>query len=314
MQYSAMPAIILHHFEQSPFSEKIRLILGHKRLAWKSVLVPRILPKPDLMPLTGGYRRTPVLQVGADIYCDTQVIVRALEAMHPQPALFPPALGGTANGVSALSLAMWSDRPFFQTAVSLIFGLLGDKVAPEFIEDRSKMRGAPFDVAAMRASVPQLRDQFRAHCAAVEAQLGEEGFLLGDFSLADVNAWMNIWYLRAHVPEEAERLLARFPKLRAWELRVRAIGHGARSEMSGAEALDVARAATPVTRDRTDPDDPAGRVPGDPVSVAPEDYAKDPVRGRLVALSAWHIAIRREDPRVGEVVVHFPRVGFAVTS
>ncbi|MEO1334102.1 MAG: glutathione S-transferase N-terminal domain-containing protein, partial [Myxococcota bacterium] len=64
-------SIILHQFERSPYSEKIRLALRIKNLDWVGVDVPVILPKPDLMPLTGGYRRTPVLQVGADIYCDT---------------------------------------------------------------------------------------------------------------------------------------------------------------------------------------------------------------------------------------------------
>lgn len=31
-----MPDLILHHYPSSPFSEKIRLILGYKKLAWKS--------------------------------------------------------------------------------------------------------------------------------------------------------------------------------------------------------------------------------------------------------------------------------------
>ena len=62
-----MPEIILHHYPTSPFSEKIRRIFGYKKLAWRSVEIPRSAPKPDLMPLTGGYRRTPVMQIGADI-------------------------------------------------------------------------------------------------------------------------------------------------------------------------------------------------------------------------------------------------------
>src|SRR5437764_378338 len=80
---------ILHHFEASPFSEKIRVIFGFKRIAWQSVLIPRILPKPDLMPLTGGYRRTPVMQIGADVFCDTAIIMRELELRYPEPTLFP---------------------------------------------------------------------------------------------------------------------------------------------------------------------------------------------------------------------------------
>ena len=59
-----MADLILHHYATSPFSEKLRLIMGYKKLAWKSVIIPQILPKPDLVALTGGYRKTPVLQIG----------------------------------------------------------------------------------------------------------------------------------------------------------------------------------------------------------------------------------------------------------
>src|SRR5712691_4383165 len=125
--------IILHHFENSPFSEKVRVVFGLKNVAWTSVLISRIMPRPDLMPLTGGYRRTPVMQIGADIFCDTQIIIRELEARFPSPTLFP---GGHA-GVPWM-LGMWTDRSFFQSTVSLVFGALGDKAPQDFIEDRSK--------------------------------------------------------------------------------------------------------------------------------------------------------------------------------
>ncbi|RZI55153.1 MAG: glutathione S-transferase family protein, partial [Pseudomonas sp.] len=71
-----MSELILHHYPTSLFAEKARLMLGFKGLSWRSVNIPSIMPKPDLMPLTGGYRKTPVLQVGADIYCDTALIAR----------------------------------------------------------------------------------------------------------------------------------------------------------------------------------------------------------------------------------------------
>ena len=74
-----MTDIILHHYGLSPFAEKVRIGLGLKQAAWKSVDIPNVMPKPDLMPLTGGYRKTPVMQVGADIYCDTQLIMLELE-------------------------------------------------------------------------------------------------------------------------------------------------------------------------------------------------------------------------------------------
>lgn len=81
-----MADIILHHYGTSPYSEKVRLGLGLKGLAWASVEIPVIMPKPDLTALTGGYRKTPVLQIGADIYCDSQLIMRELERRQPSPS------------------------------------------------------------------------------------------------------------------------------------------------------------------------------------------------------------------------------------
>ena len=301
--------IILHHFDESPFSEKVRLVFGLKHIAWESVRIARIMPRPDLMPMTGGYRRTPVMQIGADIYCDTQIILRELERRFPEPTLFPRGCEGVASAT-----AMWTDRSFFQSTVNLVFGTLADKVPPDFIADREKLRGAKFDVAAMASAIPQMRDQFRAHVQWIEAQLGEKrNWMCGDQpSLTDINAYMNVWYLRASLPGEADRLLAEFANTRAWETRIRAVGHGQRREMSTAAALDIAAGATPQTAMLSDPNDPNGRKPGDRVEVMPDDYGRIKVSGEIVALSSEHIAIRRHDPRAGEVVVHFPRAGFTV--
>jgi glutathione S-transferase len=300
--------IILHHFDQSPFSEKIRLIFGLKNIAWTSVRISRIMPRPDLMPLTGGYRRTPVMQIGADIYCDTQCIMRELERRFPEPSLVPRGYEGLA-----WASAMWTDRSFFQNTVNLVFGSLADQVPADFIADREQLRGAKFDVAAMKAAIPLMRDQYRAHLAWIDAQLCDEReWIAGDApSLCDVDAYMNIWYVRSNLGE-ADDMLAEFDHARAWAGRLRAIGHGQRSETTSAEALDIARRATPRTEELSDPDDPNGRKPGDRVEVMPDDYGRVRVGGEIVALSARHIAIRRHDPRAGEVVVHFPRAGFLV--
>jgi glutathione S-transferase len=300
--------IILHHFDASPFSEKIRIIFGFKKIAWRSCLISRIMPRPDLMPLTGGYRRTPVMQIGADIFCDTQIIIRELEKRFPNPTLFP-----AGNAGMPWALGMWTDRPFFQSTVSLVFGSLGDKVPQDFIEDRSKLRGARFDVAAMTAVIPQMRDQFRANMDWIEAQLADSRkFLLGEFSLADVNAYMNPWYARQSMPD-IEDILKHFPLTSAWEKRIQAFGHGTRSETSTAEALEIGTKSTPQVKVSADPNDPNGRNPGDVVSVHSDDAWKTDIRGEIVSLSAQHIAIMRRDDRAGEIVIHFPRAGFTIT-
>ena len=302
--------IILHHFEQSPFSEKIRVVFGLKNIEWTSVLISRIMPRPDLMPITGGYRRTPVLQIGADIYCDTQCILRELERRFPTPTLVPKGDEGLAS-----ASAMWTDRAFFQNTVNLVFGSLADKVPQEFIADREQLRGTKFDVAAMKAAIPQMRDQFRAHAGWIEAQLGDgRPWMCGTApSLCDVNAYMNLWYVRTNLPN-ADAMLAEFAQTRAWEARLRAVGHGRRGEISTADALAIATAATPQTAEQPDANDPNGRKPGDLVDIVPDDYGKVRVSGTIVALTSQHIAIRRHDPIAGETVVHFPRAGFLVTS
>jgi glutathione S-transferase len=307
--------IILHHFDRSPFSEKIRVVFGHKGLSWRSVRIPQIMPKPNLMPLTGGYRRTPVMQIGADVFCDTQIIIREIERRFPSPTLFPPGAAGVA-----WALGSWTDRAFFQNTVSLVFGTLGPKVPEDFIDDRSKMRGAKFDLDKMRAAIPQMRDQLRAHLGWIEAQLGDRGkWLLADFSLADVSAYMNVWYVRSNLSAEEDQavagldsIFAGLKQVTAWESRVRAVGHGLREEMSADEALAIAAKASPETVAENDPGDPNGRKVGDTVRVVPDDYGRVEVGGEIVSLSAQHIAIRRVDERVGEIVVHFPRAGFLV--
>src|ERR1041384_2272266 len=289
-----MPAypIILHPFDESPFSEQIRLIFGIKKIAWTSVLISRIMPRPDLMPMTGGYRRTPVMQIGADIYCDTQCIMRELERRFPEPTLFPEACRGLASAT-----AMWTEKAFFQSTVNLIFGTLAGKVPQEFIADREKLRGAKFDIAAMTAAIPQMRDQLRANLQWIETQLADNrSWMCGDHvSLCDINAYMNVWYMRTNHPA-LDKVLAEFPATRAWETRMREIGHASSTEMSTSAALEIATRASPQTAEIADPHDPNGRKPGDQVQIMPDDYGKIGVRGAIVALSSQHIAIRRTDP------------------
>jgi glutathione S-transferase len=308
--------IILHHFDQSPFSEKVRVVFGFKQLAWRSVRIPRIMPKPDLASLTGGYRRTPAMQIGADVFCDTQIIIREIERRFPSPTLFPPGAAGVP-----WALGLWTDRTFFQNTVNLVFGVLGPKVPLEFIEDRSRLRGAKFDVEKMRAAIPQMRDQFRAHLGWIEAQLSDgRRWLFGDFSFADVSTYMNVWYVRSSLVSAEDQVVAGVDKIFAglqqvagWENRMQAVGHGLSEEMSAEEALAIAAKARPETIAANDPDDPNGRKVGDRVLVVPDDYGKVEVGGEIVSLSARQIAIRRVDERVGEIVVHFPRAGFLVT-
>jgi glutathione S-transferase len=303
-----MTDIIFHHYWTSPFSEKIRVIFGMKRLAWRSVEIPNMMPKPDLMPLTGGYRKTPVMQIGADIYCDTQLIIRELERRFPENPIVHD--GGLSYG-----LGFWVDRPFFQATVPIIFGEIGPMVPEAFKKDREQMfPDRPFNYEQMKAASPMFRDQWRAHAAMIEDTL-ESGnpFLTGKTpSVIDAHCYMNLWFLQNPLPSVAHALLKEFPAVNAWFDRVKTIGHGTSTPMDAKDALAIAKSAIPTASGEDDPFDPNGRKPGDMVSVMPDDYGRDPVVGEIMFSNAHTIAIRRTAPEVGNVVVHFPRAGFMV--
>lgn len=303
-----MDDLLLHHYDASPFSEKVRILFGLKGLVWRSVIQPNIMPKPHLLPLTGGYRRIPVLQRGADVYCDTQLIVRMLERWFPKPTLHPDGSEGTGHVWN-----LWADRLLFTAAVPVLFGRLGPAVPREFIEDRTRLMGGRVDFQALMRAGPMAADPLRAHASLVDAALADGRlFLLGDRpGLADAAAYHPVWFLRGMPP--TANAFDEFPRLLAWADRVRAIGHGTRSECTPEEALRIAREGCSTTAPERDGRDPHGLAPGDRVQVVPDDYGFDPVEGQVVASSVHEVALRRSAPEVGEVVVHFPRAGFRVT-
>jgi hypothetical protein len=158
-------------------------------------------------------------------------------------------------------------------------------------------------------------EQLRAHAAFVEALLADgRRWLLGDAaSLADFSAYHPVWFLR-NIPPVA-KTLEEFTQLSAWADRVATIGHGRREECSPDEALRVAREAEPAaTEDGVDPREPQGLTAGCRVRVVPDDYGFEPVEGALVRADVREIAVRRESPEVGHVVVHFPRAGFRIET
>jgi glutathione S-transferase len=306
-----MTSPILHHYDMSPFSEKMRLVFGAKGVAWRSVIVPNMMPKPDAVALTGGYRRTPFLQIGADIYCDTALMCRVADALAPEPALYPPGVGGLADIV-----AQWADTAFFWVAVP--FTIQPVSVPYMFPGATGEMLGAFMkDRAAMtphmtRPSIADGGAQVRTYLARLESMLsGGAAFLLGDaVCIADFSAVHVIWFMRRSPPIGA--MLDAYPRLLAWYERMMAFGHGVRHDMTSAEALEIARGAGGFAA--VSVADGSGFAAGDGVTVTPTDYAHDAVAGALVGLSDASVVIAREDARAGVVHVHFPRVGFAVAK
>jgi glutathione S-transferase len=298
--------IVLHHYWESPYAEKVRRILGFKGLAWRAVLIPMMMPKPDLTALTGGYRKTPVLQIGADVYCDTDLIARVIERLHPAPSLFP---AGTA--ALAYALGPWQQE-LFMLAVRRVGTTV--PIFPEgFIEDRAKMVEGGYSLEKVLHDAGPQREQLRAKLDLLERQLTDGGpFVLGAAaSLADFAFFHPVFALKSF-PQTAEDLAA-FPAILAWAARVEAFGYGQMTDISSAAAIEIARAATPAAAGGVAAGEPNGLRAGERVSVVHESFGLDPTAGELVAASVHEIAVRRTDERAGEVVVHFPREHYLVT-
>ncbi len=303
-----MSDLILHHYAMSPFAEKARLMLGFKGLAWQSVHIPPVMPKPDVVALTGGYRKTPFLQNGADVYCDTALVARVLEARQPTPSLFP------VSAPLAVPLAQWADSVLFQVAVvwarqpAGVAAILGNPSA-------ETLKACAADRAAMRmgAGRPTLADgtaQLQGHLAAIDAQLRAGGpWLLGASpSIADFSVGHCLWFIRRAGP--VAHLLDAYAATNAWLDRLLAIGHGPAHEMSSAEAIAVAAASAGHAPVAVQPG--LGFDAGQAITVAATDYGADAVAGTLVGLTPDTVTLRRTDPRAGTLHVHFPRVGFQI--
>ncbi|TMV04261.1 glutathione S-transferase family protein [Ruegeria sediminis] len=302
-----MSDVILHHYDLSPFSEKIRLALGYKGLAWRSVKVEAVPPRPQLDALTGGYRRVPVMQIGADIYCDTQVIFRALERVQPEPTLYP-----TGEGISK-ALSQWWDRSTWKPAIGVLVDHIGEHLPEEFIKDRrDHYLGYDISKEAMAPMLPVYVQQMTAFSEWLESILAENGpYLTGDrLSVADLTCYHSLWLLRANCGAETiDAQLKLSATIIAWMDRIAAIGHGSVTDMTPEEALAVAANATPADSFAADAD-PSGLKLGTRVTVTPDDNAKVPVEGVLVAADAQEVVIARDHAETGTIHIHFPRAGF----
>ena len=306
-----MTNIILHHFPTSPFARKIRCILGAKQLDWQSVIIPRIMPKPDLVALTGGYRKTPVLQIGADIYCDTALIARKLNSLAAAPDLYPDHAAAAANAMAA-----WADSTLFQAAIPLTFML--EVLKKGFAGREDEMHALIADRAAMRKDAPlaavplaEGRNTFALFLTQLERQLSNgQDFLFGDSpTIADFSVYHCLWFV-ATKPIVGDLILP-FPAIRDWMERINAFGEGNSTEISSAEAIKIAHDSA-VSRDKNGslhPDFPVGSA----IVVQPTDYGITPVSGTLLYCDAHEVVLTRNDERAGEVAVHFPRTHYSIS-
>ena len=290
------------------------MLFGYLDLNWASVIIPAIMPRPHLMPLSGGYRKTPIMQIGANVYCDTAIICRRLAELAADSTLYQ-------HGFASERVARWADTELFRRVVALDFRpeaiaaqmsqMSAEEVAA-FQADRAELSGGAPMVSADPAAAEA---QFTSDLAQLEALLNRQPYLFGDKPcIADFSVYHCLWFVSGN-PANAG-LFAAWPQVRQYCQRMADFGHGQSSELSAEAALQIGCESQPEYPGavRQDAGLSSTIALGDGVVVSADDYGRNAINGTLVHWSTDEIVLLRQDSQAGEVMVHFPNQGFELMA
>jgi glutathione S-transferase len=302
--------MILHHYELSPFSEKIRLMYGYCDSQWLSVISPAMPPRQIVDPLAGGYRRIPVAQIGADIFCDTTIIAAEISTLSNKPELSIE----TCNQDIKI-YAEHIDTAVFMAGIqtgsplkilATVFRLFTPLQALKFIRDRAKVQKTSSVKPIGRSRSLKIIDD---HYADMESRLSRNDYLFGATpSIADFSAYHILWF--KHLTNKTSELDG-LEMINAWFTRMSNFGHGKRLESCKSEVFEIARNSKPRDIHATMKQD---KNIGNTVKVQPNDYAKDSVTGVLVGSDNFRWVVARKTESFGTLHVHFPKQGFELLT
>ena len=297
-------ALILHQYDISPFSQKAQKMMGLKGLSWQSVEMPMIAPKPHVEALTGGYRGTPVLQIGRDVFIDNWMIARALDELDATA----PAINAQ-GGLRDAALYAWGER-LFKPLLHAALAAYQSEWEADFLADRKRVF-PDVDFDTLDVSDPDRRSQVRAYLGTVEAQLNMGQAFLGGAQADswDIHVWGMVWMIHSALPALMP-IVETFPQLTDWYERMSALGTGDRED----EAIEVAWRALKEGPTRPLPDtpdlEPLAPWVGEVVDISAGSADRGSASGRLLAVDHEQVVLDVE-PISGEAAqVWFPRFGY----
>ncbi|WOJ97008.1 glutathione S-transferase family protein [Congregibacter brevis] len=303
-------SMILHHYESSPFAEKIRLMFGYTNSSWHSLLSPAWPPRPNVDPLSGGYRRIPIAQQGADIFCDSALIAQEIAVATNQPTLDPYKVDGAtlelmqeAQGDGFFAAITSVSAPKLLGTMIMNFGPVGTY---RFIKDRSGILDGGTTAAK---PAKDARNIMSGIFDTLEQILGDSEWLGGSVpSAADFAVYHPLWLhlnCGGKFPSAAKNVLR-------WYEAVSAFGQGQRTEITQGDAFASAKSGEP--RPLPASDSSSEFEIGQSLEIQPEDYGVVPVTGLLAAITAERVILKRETRDFGTLHVHFPRAAYALKS
>ncbi|MDO9621384.1 MAG: glutathione S-transferase family protein, partial [Moraxellaceae bacterium] len=254
----------------------------------------------------GGYRKIPVAQIGADIFCDSHSIASEIARLSDKPEL---ALENCSAEVQA----------YVQHAELKVFIACLMSSANAKVLRKAKQSLSLFDMAkfawdriqlgkdsVVKMSPARAKTILAKHLDDVESRLTKD-FLFGDLpNHADFATYHPLWF--AH--DLAEKSFDQYPKLTAWLGRMSAFGEGQRQDISINDALNIAKSHEPRELINSSDEPLLGKM----VTVAPADYGQLPTTGVLVQSTKHSWTLAHDDALVGKIHRHFPKVGFSLTQ
>ncbi|CEJ03344.1 hypothetical protein RMCBS344292_17330 [Rhizopus microsporus] len=312
------PTIVLHWYPTSPFAHKVAWALNFKKVQYKSVIISRIEPRPNRRPLDGGYRKTPILQIGNHTYCDTKAIFAELERRFPEPSFYPKGPHGEPTEASINVLTRWLDTTLFMNTTSQFRVETFDEA---FLKDRSQFAGREINKDQVNALKPFTRHTMRAdlallnHLVTEQSQNGEKWAIgTSEPSAADLHIAMILWFINIIFGFDWTK--DNFPVL-GLQLKktLDYVGYeqlDSLPKISEEEAIEVAKNEIWYLEDPKHD----GSLPielGTEVTVMPTDTGVVPSVGKLVHSTIRETVIEHKDETHGTTVyIHFPIVGFIV--
>ena len=300
----ANTALILHQYDISPFSQKAQKMMGLKGLSWQSVEMPMIAPKPDVEALTGGYRGTPVLQIGRDVFIDNWMIARALDEFDSNG----PAINAQ-GGLREAALYAWGERLFTPLLHAALAAYQSEWDAG-FLADRKQVF-PDVDFDALEVSDPDRRSQVRAYLGTVESQLGLGQDFLGGVQADgwDIHVWGMVWMIHSALPALMP-IVGTLPRLTDWYERMSALGTGDREDAEIDVAWQALKDGPARSLPKTSAQEPLAQWVGEAVDISAGSADRGSASGRLLAVDQEQVVLGVEPISGESAQVWFPRFGY----
>lgn len=300
----AQPQLILHQYDISPFSQKAQKMMGLKGVAWRSVEMPLIAPKPDVEALTGGYRGTPVLQIGADVFVDNWMIAQALDwHVHEGHAL------NRRGELGHAALYAWSER-FFAPLLHSALATYQAQWDAAFLADRKQVfPEVNFD--ALSEDDPERRSQVRAFLGTLARHLARgSDFVGGEHPDSwDVHAWGMLWMIHSALPDLMP-IVEQFASVVSWYQRMLDLGVGEREDVSIDVAWDALKTGNRMALPETPAAEPLAEWVGSSVSISTGSADRGVSSGVLLAIDDAQAVIAVQPQTDTLAHVWFPRLGY----